>query len=694
MTDHRASRGVLLPTGGQCVVIAAVLCAFVLLWIELHPSPDAAEEQPLPEAIDEPAKNPVESLSAVEAFVRRGTEAIPELVEALKADDAKSRGYAVYGLGRIGPDAADCLDLIRERFADEDAGVRKHAVFAFAFVSRDPDEIGEATAPLLADADEGVREAAAKELIAIGPSATKLVLGMLRHDIAAIRGHVLRILRAPMVQSQSYSEIEQNVRELVNDPDPAIQIEAVTALAEWNMAKPSEIRTLLNSEDPARVHVGLVAARTMGAAAAELLPDILARLDQKEFDNTPEVNNQWTPSRLDPILQVLSSMGTAALSAGPYLIRVFELRHDYSRMSIAKTLFAIGVDAEDIGCLLAPFVLDSNRRFVSDAGEWLVEYCPEAARCQVSLLIPRLRGKKDAVDEAVLQALYALGLEAQEAVPALMPLAAHRDKNISEFAAWTLKRAGLKAIPSDPIPAFVSSLADGKLGFKRRTSFAIALGRLGPAARSAIPMLIKFVNLPERPPQETVADASDETIFRAAAVVALGEIGDRDRRVLDALHVQLAARSPVVRGRALESLARLAPDSQAVFKQLLRCIGDDAEIVRARVALAIARMKLDRREAVAPLTAALGDASSYVRTAAALALGKIGPAAGSALPALRRALTDAANKRPNSQIADESPPARPKSFFRIPELDELSVEQAVRQAISAIDSAPAAKKAK
>lgn len=139
------------------------------------------------------------------------------------------------------------------------------------------------------------------------------------------------------------------------------------------------------------------------------------------------------------------------------------------------------------------------------------------------------------------------------------------------------------------VPALVAALRDPDPTVREQA--AVALGRLGPAAREAIGPL--------------VATFSDEDLYlRGAAAVALGQIG-----------------------------------SDAV-PALVRALGDTSGDVRWSAAIALGRLGSQARDAVGALITALSDADENVRWCAAVALGAIGPAAREAVPVLTEALHD------------------------------------------------------
>jgi HEAT repeat protein len=148
-------------------------------------------------------------------------------------------------------------------------------------------------------------------------------------------------------------------------------------------------------------------------------------------------------------LAVLKSMKTAARPAAPRLIRLAEARQDYTRTQITETLAAIGTDTDDLVRVLTPLLLDADRSVAWRAGQLLIEVSPEAARREVSKLLPQL-GSGSNVNKSVLYALHALGREAREAAPHVAPLVKNDDAWVSQFAKYVLNDIGPDAATEAP----------------------------------------------------------------------------------------------------------------------------------------------------------------------------------------------------------------------------------------------------
>jgi HEAT repeat protein len=689
----RISRGIVLPSLGQLLVLAAGSTAAWLAWTQFRDPDLISAPAPVP------AADPAEKLRVTEQLANFGPEAVPELALILSDPDPLMRRNALLGLARIGPEAGSAIDDVRLRLADEKSQVRQSAISALWRISRDPEEAGGPIARMLADPDFDVRAAAAGTLEAIGQPVAGPVSEMLSSDAEAVRALALRVLRKTGWDSAAL-EIDDTVRRLFDDPDPGIGLDALSTLVMRGSPRPDEIRELLQKRELVVIRgerrfprftftamdVALQAIARTGPQAAEFLPDILALLRPEEHQPDAAAIFMKPAS---PLIPALCAMKSAARPALPFLLgRIENLPDAYSRVSAARTLFEIGMDPDELTNWVLPFLDDRDLMVCLEAGRVLALVDPAEARRQVSRLIPRL------AERPALFAVEGMAAEAAEAVTALIPIVDSDDPVASSVAASTLGGIGPDAAPA--VPVLVARLAqEAAEPTTREAGIIEALVKIGPAARSAVPALVAIVSksVPAGgsragpPATKASAERSDRQVrerFLLAAIEALGEFRDGAPSCVAALRQQLKNRSSAVRIAAIGALQRIGESSPELLEELVARLQDRILEVRARAALAIGGLAGDRRAAVIPLTRALADDNSYVRTAAAQALGKIGADAVSAVPALRQTLEKRGNVLANAAV-DPALGLPAGWTFRLPQLDALSVAEAVRMALSEIE---------
>jgi HEAT repeat protein len=244
----------------------------------------------------------------------------------------------------------------------------------------------------------------------------------------------------------------------------------------------------------------------------------------------------------------------------------------------------------------------------------------------------------------VLEALGHMGPKARAAVPSLLKVVTDKDPwvrlNTVEALAAVGDRAG--------IPALVDRLNTDKNLTVRRYA-ASALRTFGPAAKEAIPALLKAIRESEQL-TDTLESLTIEVESRPtiSGLLASKTLADRARDSLAAMGPPgVAALTELLkdpeaghRCAAALTLRSLGPKARAAVPQLTQALSDGDPRVRRSAAEALGAVGPAARAAVPGLAGVLKDNAVWVRSSAAEALGQIGPAAGTALPSLTDALKD------------------------------------------------------
>ncbi len=188
------------------------------------------------------------------------------------------------------------------------------------------------------------------------------------------------------------------------------------------------------------------------------------------------------------------------------------------------------------------------------------------------------------------------------AVPELVALMKHRDKNIRKKAINSLGSFGADA--EDAIPDLIKALNKKSL-HDLQCEVIEALGRMREKGTPATTPLLKLLN-----------DSRPEV--RLGSAWALGEI--RDHRATSALIETLGDPDSKVQETVLMSLGKIgAPE---VFPHLIKALDSSFKECRFRAAIALGTLK--DRGAVNALIESLNDSDSQVRYASAWALGEVG----------------------------------------------------------------------
>lgn len=244
----------------------------------------------------------------------------------------------------------------------------------------------------------------------------------------------------------------------------------------------------------------------------------------------------------------------------------------------------------------------------------------------IKLLADALRTNNDV--RVRMLAVEALGFSGMTppsaaAVNAIIPALNDPDDDVGGTAAVSLVRLnawrGKNVVPA-LIKALKSKEAEGMLP----SSAAEALGRLGPAAESAVPALIETMK-------------RNEPFIADHAAEALGKIGPA---AVPALREVLSTSNGAVWAHAARALGSAGPASKDTISLLLESLSQDDPSVRAAAIHGLGDARADSDEAIAALVKTLADKNRNVRNAAIRALGRIGSRAKPAVPTLAKLLAE------------------------------------------------------
>ncbi len=319
-------------------------------------------------------------------------------------------------------------------------------------------------------------------------------------------------------------------------------------------------------------------------------------------------------------------------------------------LGLCLTLIAGAAAADDasalVGDLQAPGV--AARRHAADA----VRQADRATRLRaLPTLIDRLMTEKDGqVRLAVLEAVAALGPDAEPAVPALLHTlrTSYGGLNLEEAHQDYRSALALAAIGRPAVAGLRGLLNERKENV--RAEAIMALGRIGPDAAPAVGDLLPLLgDKADRIGREAalalgrigeaavelllVAGATGDASSRGRALVALGELARPDDRVAAVVGAAAGDADPRVRAEAIRTLAHLHRPDAAMLPVLRDRIRDGDEAVR----LATVDWLVGRRELLARLTPDLADllvaADDGVARHAAFLLSQLGPAGAAPLVA-------------------------------------------------------------
>jgi HEAT repeat protein len=148
-----------------------------------------------------------------------------------------------------------------------------------------------------------------------------------------------------------------------------------------------------------------------------------------------------------------------------------------------------------------------------------------------------------------------------------------RDPASRQQAMWALARLGPEP---EHVRAVTEMLTDNNQGV--RHGAALNLGRMGPAAASAVPQLLTALR-------------DEDQFVRTAAVRALGRICPQDDAVLAALGTALQDKSAMARRGALDTLGEIGPPARALLPAVQEALHDSEPDVRQAASEASAKIR-------------------------------------------------------------------------------------------------------
>jgi HEAT repeat protein len=412
-------------------------------------------------------------MPALHSLADMDEAAVPFLMEALK--DPKSRYWACVALTDIGPEAAPAVEQLGQIASEGETTDRMQALLALAAIG----EKAGAAAPTMVKAleadDDALHFAAA---FALG--STKSAAGDASLERAASGSNAFLADVAAWALARIHPDNKPMVDRAVSRLRAALKAErpnqraaAASGLSDLAPGMPEADRRQLADD-----FVGLLADAdpevgiSGGAALIRLGASALGALDSKLAD----------PALRPAVLQILAALGPAAKPATDELVALLDAADPLVREEAAVALAAIGPDsAEAVPALLKLLVADEPA-------------------------------------DSKYAAAYALGRIGTAGAPALerlRGLAGSSDEVLATVAVW----AALKIAPED------TSLVDMAIPALRkaarsprevvRLEAAVALGEIGSAAVSAVPIL------------ELLAEEDPVPSVRAAAAAALEKVRSR-----------------------------------------------------------------------------------------------------------------------------------------------------------------------
>jgi len=335
---------------------------------------------------------------------------------------------------------------------------------------------------------------------------------------------------------------DEGLREHATDTLIRIGHPAVPALIE-----------LLKDDDKRMRYVAIWALGQIGPVTNEIVPALIAALKDKD------------EAVRFAAAQAIGEIGPAAKCAVPALLAALKDKDRDVRYYVILALGSIGPATEEVVPALIVALQDNDANIRFAAAQALGQFGPDA-KDAVSVLSEKLWDEYVDVRESAAIALGKIGPEAFNAVNRLIAALQYGYFDVINNNAAI---QGLVGIGPGAVRSLTDELKNNNV-FVRRCA-AIALGKIGPKAKSAVPALIAtwrdgYTKLnrasaqalasigPATIPALKRALKNDYIIVRKYAAVALGEMGPEAKDVIPALTATLHDDYTGVRKEAVQDM--------------------------------------------------------------------------------------------------------------------------------------------
>jgi HEAT repeat protein len=391
---------------------------------------------------------------AIHALTSIGEAAIPALIAGLSDESELLRSRALRTLGFIGSTARNALPSIVSALEDPAAKVRIQAIFALSCLAPLPETAFLGVVRSLEDQDESVRSAAISALDKLGPdaaAATPALILALEKGNADERVDILNSLAAI---GPGASTAAPALKKLLGDDDGKVRVAA--AMAMWRISGDSitTIEILTAAVNASDYEVGRAALRAlgqMGDVAVAAVPAIVAALADVDADVRTEA------------VRATGNFRSARDVIGPALLPLLEDKDGDTRWATIQSLLRLGIIDSQIGESICHAMKHGAWEGGSTSGDH--------GRCEEALDLIRVLGPK-----------------AASYVPTLEHL---RDRYPGVRVKAIFALAQVQADIASAIPQLIAILDDTAPPCPCQTA-ADCLGEIGPAARDAVPHLVRM----------------------------------------------------------------------------------------------------------------------------------------------------------------------------------------------------------
>jgi len=525
---------------------------------------------------------------ASEALVAIGPAALPSLIRCLEGDDRDARLQAMVILAGFGPASKDAVPALAKLVNIQDYD---QASIAIGTLGR------------------------------IGPGASAAILALnaayesLKPDDEDLKYHFLEAL--PKIGAPPSLRI---IRDL-DDPDLDHRDRAIKFLSDFGAkarAAAGRLEALLDDPSPVVRAKAAVALLSVDPANPRVFPALTSALDSTNID----VLNETIPA--------IAKLGPKGAIIAPKLKKIVA-RTDLTNGALIGSIFATKASAAEALVAVAPgsgegvaalsAMLKDGEDFLGPVVAILGRLGPRASGA-IPALIAVAGNPKSAYRFKAIQALIRIDGGHEAILPALIELVSVepaltepkatrlRMSEEKREVLVTMSRMGVRALPAVPclmrVLAAQSDEKNDSWESGEKLAAVLALGRIGPAARDAVPLLIKAMRTERHPdPREQHRRASTARTLGStgadwshavpALIQVLGAIGAAASPAVPDL-VEMLGSEWRVASLATQALGSIGPEARAAVPALIKRLNDKNPYVAAQAGVALLRIDPSKRD--------------------------------------------------------------------------------------------------
>lgn len=542
---------------------------------------------------------------------------IKALVPLLEKQDGDVRSRAAASLGQLGENDANAIKALRAMLIDEDSRVRSAAEKSLVLLGAVDTELINALVAPLNDRDAAIRSSAAEFLGQLGLNSSVVI---------------------------------NELGKLLKDQDAHVRSASTTSLGKLGYGNEEVIGALIPLLDDEDEHVRYCVAESLVQlqSSSETLVDALVTLSKNQYGSSRSV-----------AAQLMRKLGKSEDKVIDALLALVKDEHVSTRSEAATSLGKIGSNTESVIDALLICSRDqhssvrsaavgslgqlnnSDRKVVDATVKCLADESP-GVRSRAALSLGKLGNSDEAVIDALVaclkdqystvriasvKSIVALGKENPAVAPGLERFLNADDGGVRCYVADAMVQLSVKS-PA-VLHTLVSLLKDPRADRRRGLTIesgespmevseraAAALTLLGKGNSQVINTLVDVL-------VEVLHDDISTSQLRTLATIILGNLGQNNAIVIDAIVARLKDDDNTVRACAAASLGQLGKGDSHVIDALVARLKDQDNDVRACAVASLMQLGKSDPIVIEALVALLKDQDIDVRSSTAKAIGEL-----------------------------------------------------------------------